>query len=87
MPSKGTGRYEQYHANMFRGYLIARGYEPPSTFHSVIGMKRATFKYKLRGDSPFTFTELARIKYKLRMSNEDFCNIFFDVTQKDIKGI
>lgn len=81
---KGAGSFNFYHPNKFRGYLLTKGYEPPTKFASVLGMSEQTFGMKIRGHTAWKFTELARIKYKLRMNDHDFCEIFFDTTEADI---
>lgn len=84
---KRTGQFRSYHPNKFRGYLLMQGYEPPTKFHSVIGMNDQIFAKKLRGATMWRFPELVKIKYHLRMNDHDFCEIFFDTAQDDIIGV
>lgn len=74
-----------YNKNKFKALLIENGYEPPSSFYINAGVSLDKFRKQLSGRSPFNRLELLRIKYLLHLSDEKFCDIFFDTTCIDVK--
>ena len=74
-----------YNRNKFKALLLENGFEPPSSFYVHAGVTQDRFRRQLRGDKPFSRLELLRIKHMLHISDEKFCDIFFDTTCIDVK--
>lgn len=75
-----------FHPNLFKGFLIAKGYDPPKTFASTLGYTELTMTHKISGDSPMTWKDLYRIRKEFQMPPEQFCEMFFDLSLEQLKG-
>ena len=78
-------RVPGFHPNMFKGFLIAKGFDPPKTFASVLGYTELTMTHKISGDSPMAWKDLYRIRDYFNMTPEQFCDMFFDTTPEKVR--